>query len=67
MFEPLPLPELSQQKHKGVTYHNYISCMKLYQLFKSKEELKLNLGFKCITKGFQIRVRKSTKDRFEVV
>nr|KAJ0215348.1 hypothetical protein LSAT_V11C300121010 [Lactuca sativa] len=67
MHEPLPFPELVQQKHKGVTTNNYTSYGKLFQLFKSKYELKLKLGFESITKGFQYKVRKSTKDTVEVV
>ena len=51
MFEPLSLPELAQQKRKGTITHNYTSYVKKYQLFKRKDELKLNLGFKCVIEG----------------
>nr|KAJ0192005.1 hypothetical protein LSAT_V11C800417250 [Lactuca sativa] len=53
MPEPLPLLKLAQQNRNGATKHNYNSHMKLYQLFKKKEALKLNLGLKSV-RAFQI-------------
>ena len=61
------MAELAQQNRKGAASHNYTSHVKLYKLFKNKEALKLDLGLKIVSEGFQYKVKISTKDRFEAV
>ena len=61
MPDPLPLPELAQKNRKWAKTHNYNSHVKLFQLFKNKEERKLNLGKKSVSEGFQYKVRKIYK------
>nr|KAJ0214998.1 hypothetical protein LSAT_V11C300105250 [Lactuca sativa] len=67
IHDPLPLPALAQKYRKGATKHSYNSNLKLFQLFKNKEELNLNLGLKSVSEHFQYKVKKLTKDRFKAV
>nr|KAJ0197169.1 hypothetical protein LSAT_V11C700383650 [Lactuca sativa] len=63
MPKPLPLLELAQQKHKGITLPSHTCYVKLYKLSKSKEQLKLNLRFK----SRMMETKLNTTDTFQVV
>lgn len=53
--------------HKLLLAHNPSSHIKLLQLFKSKEALKVSLEMKCVHEGFQNKVNKFSTYKVEVV
>nr|KAJ0221538.1 hypothetical protein LSAT_V11C200076370 [Lactuca sativa] len=53
--------------HKLLLAHNPSSHIKLLQLFKSKEALKVSLEMKCVHEGFQNKVNKFSTYKVEVI
>ncbi|XP_024964171.1 uncharacterized protein LOC112504462 [Cynara cardunculus var. scolymus] len=67
MPDPTPCPDPVIKSRQGNIPYQPTSHVKVLQTFDSKEELKLAVGLKCIHENFQMKVKKSSKHRYEVV
>ncbi|KAE8672908.1 Squalene epoxidase 3 [Hibiscus syriacus] len=64
MPELLQIPEEELVK-KAVDCYTKVICIKKDDCFDTKEDLKIALYTKCVEDGYQLKVNKSSKDRFE--
>ncbi|XP_024965994.1 uncharacterized protein LOC112506207 [Cynara cardunculus var. scolymus] len=67
MSDPPPCPDPVIKSRKGNISYQLTSHVKVLQIFDSKEALKLAVGLKCVHENFQMKVKKSSKHRYEVV
>ncbi|XP_024961927.1 uncharacterized protein LOC112502287 [Cynara cardunculus var. scolymus] len=67
MPDPPPCPDPVIKSRKENISYQPTSHVKVLQTFDSKEALKLAVGLKCVHKNFQMKVKKSSKHRYEVV
>ena len=68
MPSPLPTPvPIVEPIEPAATSYQRSKRVKVGQIFKSKEELKLELGLKCLEECYQIKTSRSTPSRFEAI
>ncbi|KAJ9541351.1 hypothetical protein OSB04_027857 [Centaurea solstitialis] len=62
----VPTPEVSTTTNQTVPY-NRSSRVKKGQVFETKNEMIIELGIKCLQEGFEYRMHRSSKTRYEVL